>query len=209
MNTEITKFIKDLTTEGDNVTISSLKVAERFGKRHDDVLKAIRNLGCSPEFYLRNFAEVIHEYSNGKGGLQTGPAYEITRDGFALLAMGFTGPEAMKWKVAYIDAFNYLLRVHMQSLREKAIHHFQHPLAIKNRNRISARDMTMLEEQRFTTLRRIREMSDPIQQQHLYISLQMICQGMGRSCPSRQELGLPPALDEPGAAQGVGGGSSE
>lgn len=200
MTKEITQFINDLTNSGEEATISSLKVAERFGKRHDDVLKAIRNLGCSPDFYLRNFAEVIREYSNGKGGLQSGPAYEITRDGFALLAMGFTGPEAMKWKEAYISAFNFLLQSHVQSLKEKALHHLQHPLSMKNRNRISARDMTMLEEQRFTTLRRIRELDDTLQQQHLYISLQMICQGMGRSCPSRRELGLPevesdPALD--------------
>lgn len=198
MNNEITKFIEDLTTEGDNVTISSLKVAERFGKRHDDVLKAIRNLGCSEEFGLRNFAESSYINEQKK----TQPCYQITRDGFALLAMGFTGQEAMKWKEAYIDAFNYLLCVHMQSLREKAIHHFQHPLAMKNRNRISARDMTMLEEQRFTTLRRIREIADPIQRHHLYISLQMICQGMGRSCPSGHELGLPPVIDDPSQMQG-------
>lgn len=187
MTTEITQFINDLTNSGEEATISSLKVAERFGKNHRDVLRAIQNLGCPTEFTERNFA--LSEYTDSTG--RKLPSYDITRDGFALLAMGFTGPEAMKWKVAYIDAFNYLLKSHMRSLKEMALHHLQHPLALKNRNRISARDMTMLEEQRFTTLRRIREMDDTLQKQHLYISLQMICQGMGRSCPSRHELGLP------------------
>jgi hypothetical protein len=54
----------------------------------------------------------------------------------------------------------------------------------------------MLEEQRFTTLRRIREGQDQLQQEHLYISLQMICQGMGRSCPSRHQLDLPDVEDD-------------
>lgn len=193
MTTEITQFIKDLTNSGEETTISSLKVAERFGKRHDDVLKAIRNLGCSPEFTGRNFA--ASEYTDSTG--RKLPCYNITRDGFAILAMGFTGPEAMKWKEAYIEAFNYLLQSHMRSLKEMALHHLQHPLALKNRNRISARDMAMLEEQRFTTLRRIREDNDLLQQEHLYISLQMICQGMGRSCPSRHQLGLPDVEDDP------------
>lgn len=193
MNTQITKFIDDLTISGETATISSLKVAERFGKNHRDVLRAIQNMGCPTDFTERNFA--LSEYLDPTG--RRLPCYQITRDGFALLAMGFTGPEAMAWKVAYIQAFNYLLESHMRSLKEKAIHHLQHPLAMKSRNKISAREMTTLEEQRFTTLRRIREMDDDLQRQHLYISLQMICQGMGRACPSRQELGLAEVLNDP------------
>jgi Rha family phage regulatory protein len=83
---------------------TSLKVAEHFGKRHDTVLRAIRNLDCSPEFAARNFAEChrINELANGKPE----PFYEMTRDGFTFLAMGFTGKEAAKWKEAYIEAFN-------------------------------------------------------------------------------------------------------
>lgn len=85
-------------------TTTSLDVAAHFGKRHDDVLKRLRNLDCSPEFTLRNFAECSRPGSNNKPE----PYYRMTRDGFAFLCMGFTGKEAAKWKEAYINAFNQL-----------------------------------------------------------------------------------------------------
>lgn len=85
-------------------TTTSLDVAEHFGKRHDDVLKRLRNLDCSPEFTLRNFAERSRPGSNKKPE----PYYRMTRDGFTFLCMGFTGKEAAKWKEAYINAFNQL-----------------------------------------------------------------------------------------------------
>lgn len=86
----------------EKVVVSSRAVAEAFGKRHDDVLKSIRNLGCTEEFNVRNFAGV--EYRDGKGEMR--PEYLMTRDGFTFLAMGFTGPRATVFKEAYINAFN-------------------------------------------------------------------------------------------------------
>mgnify|MGYP003395288997 CR=1 FL=1 len=90
------------------VTTTSTAVAEFFGKRHDHVLRAIDNLmsDIPAEKHLPNFGEVITEYKNGKGGTQQARCYTLTRDGFALLAMGFTGKEAMQWKIAYLEAFN-------------------------------------------------------------------------------------------------------
>ncbi|MFF7107267.1 Rha family transcriptional regulator [Pseudomonas sichuanensis] len=85
-------------------TTTSLDVAAHFGKRHDDVLKRLRSLDCSPEFTLRNFAECSRPGSNNKPE----PYYRMTRDGFTFLCMGFTGKEAAKWKEAYITAFNQL-----------------------------------------------------------------------------------------------------
>lgn len=96
------------------IKTTSLKIAEHFGKRHDTVLRAIKNLDCSPEFTLRNFAECsrINELANGKPE----PYYEMTRDGFTFLAMGFTGKEAAKWKESYINAFNVMAdELHQQS----------------------------------------------------------------------------------------------
>lgn len=83
---------------------TSLVVAEKFGKRHKDVLRAIGNLDCSPDFTGRNFAP--SEYTDPTG--RRLPMFYITRDGFAFLAMGFTGPEAARWKEAFIAAFNAL-----------------------------------------------------------------------------------------------------
>lgn len=89
--------------QGQPVT-TSLKVAELFGKRHDDVLKKIRNLECSQEFNARNFAAV--SYMDGKG--EKRPAYEMTKDGFIFVVMGFTGAKAAATKEAYINAFNWM-----------------------------------------------------------------------------------------------------
>ena len=90
------------------ITTTSQQVAEHFGKRHSDVIRSIRRLSSElePEWYERNFAFIQKTTVLGKGRTRTDPAYAITRDGFALLAMGFTGKEALHWKVAYITAFN-------------------------------------------------------------------------------------------------------
>lgn len=85
---------------------TSLKIAEVFGKRHDMVLRAIRTIDAPAEFIARNFADFTYTAANGKAN----PAYQITRDGFTLLAMGFTGKAAMRFKVAYIEAFNAMDR---------------------------------------------------------------------------------------------------
>ncbi|MGL5370816.1 MAG: Rha family transcriptional regulator [Plesiomonas shigelloides] len=90
---------------GDAVT-TSLAIADYFTKRHDDVLKKIRAMECSPEFCARNFAETSLTISQPNGGTRNIPCYQITRDGFAFLAMGFTGKRAAQFKEAYITAFN-------------------------------------------------------------------------------------------------------
>lgn len=93
--------------DGQAVT-SSLAVADFFSKRHDDVLKKIRILDCSPEFCARNFAETSTLVRQPNGGTRKLPCYQITRDGFAFLAMGFTGKRAARFKEAYINAFNQM-----------------------------------------------------------------------------------------------------
>jgi len=85
-----------------HATTTSTQIAEYFGKRHSDVMRAVRNLKCSPEFHAENF--LADEYTDKK--MEARLAYTITRDGFVFLAMGFTGKEAAKRKEAYIKAFN-------------------------------------------------------------------------------------------------------
>jgi len=82
--------------------VSSLKIADHFGKQHKDVLKRIESLNAPGDFTERNFAS--SDYTDATG--RKLPAYNLTRDGFTLLAMGFTGKKAMAWKVRYIEAFN-------------------------------------------------------------------------------------------------------
>lgn len=95
-----------VTLEGGRPTTTSLIVAEVFGKEHKAVLRAIRSLDCPPDFHERNFAPMEVEVQIGLGKVRKDPAYRMTRDGFTFLCMGFTGKEAARWKVAYIEAFN-------------------------------------------------------------------------------------------------------
>ncbi len=81
---------------------TSLDVAETFGKAHDKVMRDIKNLGCSEEFNTANFGDIF--YSDSMNRQQK--ACVMTRDGFTLLVMGFTGDLAMKFKEAYIKQFN-------------------------------------------------------------------------------------------------------
>ncbi|MGF6874068.1 Rha family transcriptional regulator [Paraburkholderia sp. MM5477-R1] len=86
------------------VMTTSLVITEHFGKRHGDVLKAIRNALREVPRALgaRNFAET--SYRDRSNRLR--PMYRLTRDGFAYSAMSFTGKGAARWKVAYLDTFN-------------------------------------------------------------------------------------------------------
>ena len=99
----------ELSIHNGTVTTTSVQVAQFFGKRHDNVLRAIRVLlreGASAD-YLLNFEEMVVTRENPSGGTPiSAPAYRMNRDGFMLLAMGFTGKEALRWKLAYIAAFN-------------------------------------------------------------------------------------------------------
>ncbi|HCN3974345.1 TPA: Rha family transcriptional regulator [Escherichia coli] len=98
----------EITIINGQAVTSSLAVAYYFSKRHDDVLKKIRFLDCSPEFCARNFAETSISLNQPNGGTRKLPCYQITRDGFAFLAMGFTGKRAAQFKEAYINAFNQM-----------------------------------------------------------------------------------------------------
>ena len=91
-----------ITVHDNQPRTTSLQVAEAFGKQHKDVLRKLESLNCSADFNRRNFAPV--EYFDAKG--EKRPAYEMTKDGFIFLVMGFTGHKAASIKEAYINAFN-------------------------------------------------------------------------------------------------------
>lgn len=82
--------------------VSSRQIAENFEKRHDSVLRDIRNLIQSPQNCGGYFYETTYTDSKGR----TYPEYLMNRDGFSLLVMGFTGEKALEWKIKYIEAFN-------------------------------------------------------------------------------------------------------
>ena len=89
--------------QNDQVITTSLLVAETFEKEHRNVLKAIRKLMSATNVAV---AQMFDEttYVNEQGKEQ--PMFFMNRDGFTLLAMGFSGERALKFKVDYINAFN-------------------------------------------------------------------------------------------------------
>lgn len=67
-------------------TVTSLQVAEAFGKEHDKVLRDIRNLSVSKSFIAANFGVMFVGTEVGNKAIRMSPAYRLTRDGFMILA---------------------------------------------------------------------------------------------------------------------------
>ena len=132
-----------LSTQNGEPVASSLQIAESFEKRHDHVMRGIEDIlrglpknGDTPMFYKT-------EYTHEQNG-QTYPMYLMNRDGFSLLVMGFTGKEALKWKLKYIQAFNEM---------EKKLSALQMPKLSKEMQALFLLDdRTQKQEQRLTAL---------------------------------------------------------
>ena len=111
--------------QNNQAVVSSVQVAESFGKEHKIVLRSIREIlavqNCTTKFYYKTTFE-----NRGKKY----PMYLMNRDGFSLLVMGFTGEKAMQWKIKYIKAFNKM---------EKALNKQN---AIREASKIARRNLT-------------------------------------------------------------------
>lgn len=119
-----------VTLDGDHPTTNTLIIAEYFGKSHKNVLQSLRDLiaDCSEDFGRLNFQPTPYYDSQGKK--QT--MYSLTRDGFMLLSMGFTGANATRLKIAFIEEFNRM---------EAALHHpLQRPGQIEELQASRAKD---------------------------------------------------------------------
>ncbi|EIZ1667474.1 Rha family transcriptional regulator [Campylobacter coli] len=95
-NVEVNLNIKE-----NKVFINSLDLAKVFNKNHRHILQTTKNQPQN-DFTESNF--ILSTYKDKKGELR--PCYNLTRDAFSLLVMGFTGEKAYKWKVEFIKAFN-------------------------------------------------------------------------------------------------------
>lgn len=91
-----------LIVNNEQVMVSSRTVAEKFGRRHDNILQRIKNLDCSEEFTALNFQ--VSEYRDSTG--RSNSEFLMTRDGFTFCVMGMTGKKAAEFKEKYIQAFN-------------------------------------------------------------------------------------------------------
>ena len=102
---------------GSESTTDTFKVAKAFGKEHKDVLRKTRTVikQCSTDFAQRNFT-LCHENNDLQNG-KPQPFYKMTRDGWMMIVMGFTGAEAIRLKEAFIAAFNWMADVIKNNIR--------------------------------------------------------------------------------------------
>lgn len=97
-------LVPSLALKDGQAMCASYDIASHFDRQHKDVLRAIDKIReeCGSEFDRRNFTPI--DYLDAKGRKYR--AYSMSRDGFTLVVMGFTGRAATEWKIRYIDAFN-------------------------------------------------------------------------------------------------------
>lgn len=110
--TDLSIPVASVSLIGGRPATTSLAIAEHFGKRHDHVIRNIKDLMSNlPEsFSLPNFGEA--EYTDEQG--KPRPMFIVYFDGFILLVMGYTGKKALQMKLAYIEAFN-AMRAELES----------------------------------------------------------------------------------------------
>nr|UVY59123.1 MAG: antirepressor protein KilAC domain [Bacteriophage sp.] len=98
------KYMTDiiLSTQNGEPVASSRQIAESFDKRHDHVIRDIDTIKKD----VPNFGEMFFETEAPDSYGRPQRTYLMNRDGFTLLAMGFTGKAALEWKLKYIQAFN-------------------------------------------------------------------------------------------------------
>lgn len=113
-----------------SIVVRSTEIASHFGKRHDNVMRDVERLLrgfseqpniCRSEFFFES------KFTNDRN--REYREYLMSRDGFALLAMGFTGTKALQWKLKYIDAFNQMEKAAIPTQRS-AMDHYGEVLAI-------------------------------------------------------------------------------
>jgi Rha family phage regulatory protein len=186
MNTHLIHEVHPVVTVANGVPLTtSTDVARCFEKRHDNILRDIENIRAELPFErLLNFEE--GGYTLPETGNQQHKLYHLTRDGFTLLAMGFTGKKALAFKLVYIDAFNKMEAALRKPVEQPAVA----AVAVRAAVRLLSRLPDQLERERHPEKRAL------IQAQIKYA-----CEALGIVPPDLDKIGhavppreVPPAL---------------
>lgn len=102
--------------QNNQIVVSSKDIAEHFGKDHKNVLQNIRDILVAENSATKFYQETTYQ-NRGKDYKE----YLMNRDGFSLLAMGFTGKKALQWKLKYIEAFNEMEETLKQGYLEEPV----------------------------------------------------------------------------------------
>lgn len=95
-------------SDANELVTDSLTVSKHFSKQHKHILSKIESLDCSEVFTSANFSAYVQKLNIGNSAVRDSKAYQMTKDGFMFLVMGFTGKRAAAVKEAYINAFNQM-----------------------------------------------------------------------------------------------------
>lgn len=154
MNNEI----KLLNQDG-KVVVSSRVVAQDFGKQHKNVIRDIENLLEVDGSILSHqmFIQSTYE-TRGKQYKE----YLLTRDGFSLLVMGFTGKEALQWKLKYIEAFNKMEQLLSQSVSKQDSYMIENPIERAKRWIEEREERDALENERNQLLIETKELNEEV-----------------------------------------------
>ena len=196
MNTALTpatKAPKIMLAEDGHAFTTSRDVATLFGKNHFHVLRDIEKLvaeldAIELEGHESNFGGMFQltetEVVIGNGAKRADPIYHINRDGFTLLAMGFNGPKALAFKVAYIAAFNAM---------EARLRAYHMPLEQEDRafyGKVRARQLPLLFKQSREAMAELKREADQDQRRNLYWQLYRVNCVLGIPVPTMQALGV-------------------
>lgn len=190
-----TVFIRKST-----VLTNSLDIAAVFGKQHKHVMRDIRNLiestgtdsgpnlDCYPPGQSGSRAALIaamflptsREVKTANGGTNLYPCYDMTRDGFTLLVMGFTGEKALGFKLRYIEAFNRM---------EAELH--------AGIGRGDPRKLAVAQNQAIALAKAVERETNPAIRRMTHAMLETAMRGLGMDAPPLEDLGrdAPPPPD--------------
>ncbi|MHA7847240.1 Rha family transcriptional regulator [Serratia sp. D1N4] len=133
----------EITIRSGQAVTTSQSVANFFGKLHKNVIQKIKSLECSPEFMTANFSAVAMKVQAGFDERET-EAYEITKNGFVFLVMGFTGKKAAAFKEAYIAEFD---RMEAELLSSAVNYQFDGRLLLTVKNGVMVNSSVLRDDQ--------------------------------------------------------------
>ncbi len=162
------------------LTVTSLQVAENFGKRHSDILRAIRNMSCGDEFKAANFELISYRDTAGRSQ----QLVNMSREGFTLLAMGFTGKRFLRLKLSFIESVS---KAKSASVLDTL---YTEPLVSDKefRQGISLRDKLMLQEQSRSITEKLKTESASFVRRNLYFQLRQVNDALGIPTESAANL---------------------
>ncbi|HBC6590823.1 Rha family transcriptional regulator [Klebsiella oxytoca] len=96
----------EISIRNGHAITTSLSVSKFFEREHKNVLQKIESLDCSAHFASANFSADVQNIKIGNGATRASKIYEMTKNGFVFLVMGFTGKRAAQFKEAYIAEFD-------------------------------------------------------------------------------------------------------